>query len=144
MAFWERNTIIIGLGSLIGGGVYFGIVFWQSLSIGVLAAPSLPIWLGYIVVQFAVSTLGVLLTAKPSQIQEIKLVPGGTDERDKIIRSKAETAQGHLLSGFIFVALAAWFAHGNIAIFFHSIVAALLMSELGRCGVQWYNYNRAV
>lgn len=143
MGFWERSTLIIGIGSLLSGTLYFAIVLWQSVALGGLAPPSLVVWLGCLALQFTASTLGVLLINKTSLLEDAKALPGGTDERDKIIRTKSEASQGHIMSALIFICMAAWFAHGSAAIFFHSLVAALTISELARCGIQVFNYNRA-
>ena len=143
MSFWETNSVILGVGSLVGGGTYFAIVFWQSLSLGALAPPSLIVWLGCLALQFLISVFGVFFITDKAEKALVKDIPGGTDERDQIIRVKSEAWQGHVMSALIFVCMAAWFAHGSSAIFFHSLVGALTLSELARCGVQVFNYNRA-
>lgn len=143
MSFWERNTLIIGLGSFIGGVFYFSIVIWQSLAAGSLVTPSFWVWLGYIVLQLCVSIFGMWFGAKRELKDEFMAMPGGEDERDRLVRMKAEGMQGHVMSGLIFVAMATWFWHANTAILFHSLVAALILSELARAGWQMFSYNRA-
>ncbi|MEO1661059.1 MAG: hypothetical protein AAFR51_08730 [Pseudomonadota bacterium] len=144
MAFWERNTIILAIGTLIGGLFYFSIVLWQSLMAGSLVAPSLWVWLGYIVLQFCVSMLGMWPGARRLKADPDATVAPAGDERDRLIRMKSEAVQGHVMSGFIFLAMAAWFLHANVAILFHSLVAALIVSELARAAWQLFNYNRAI
>ena len=144
MSYWEKNTLILGLGSLLGGSFYFAFVLWQSLALGALAAPSLYVWLGYIVFQFGISTAGALLMANRSELADLKTFPGATDERDTLIRTRAEAGQGHVASIFVFISMAAWFVHVSAAILFHSLVAALVLSELFRCGLQLFSYRRGV
>ncbi len=143
MGFWERNTIIIGLGSLLGGAFYFSFVVWQSLTLGALAPPDFVAWCGYLVLQFLISVVGIRLATNRSELAELRVLPQGTDERDRLVRSKAEIGQAHVASVLIFICMAAWFAHTSVAILFHSLVAALVVSELVRCAVQMFNYNRA-
>lgn len=143
MSFWERNTIILGLGSAIGGAFYFGVVAWQSAIAGSLVAPSFVIWIAYIVIQFCFSMAGSILSARRLKEDERSSVPGGGDERDRLVRMKAEGMQGHIMSGLIFLSMAAWFIHSDTAILFHSLVAALILSELARAAWQMFSYNRA-
>ncbi|MEP1143957.1 MAG: hypothetical protein ABJH52_09565 [Henriciella sp.] len=142
MSFWEQNTVILGLGSVIGGALYFGIIAWMSVAAGHLVAPNLLVWLGYMVVQIGLSIVGGILNGRRLK-EEIASVPKGEDERDRLVRMKAEGMQGHVMSGLIFVSMAAWFIHSDAAILFHSLVAALILSELARAGWQMFNYNRA-
>lgn len=143
MAFWERNTLILALGSILGGAFYFGFVVWQSLAIGGLAEPVWWVWLGYIGFQFLVSMLGMRIWSGKLIDEDLKALPNLQDERDTLIRSNAESWQGHAMSALIFLCMALWFSHGNPAIFFHSLVAALVSSELVRAVVQFRGYNRA-
>ena len=144
MSFWERNTIILAIGTVIGGGFYFSIVTWQSVAAGSLVAPSLAVWLGYIILQFCVSMLGMLPGARALKADPENTLAASGDERDRLIRMKAEGMQGHAMSALIFVCMAAWFIHASAAILFHSLVAALVISELARAGWQVFNYNRAI
>lgn len=144
MSFWEKNTIILAIGTLIGGGFYFSMVTWQSLAAGSLVAPSLVVWLGYMVLQICVSMLAMMPRAlKLKADPDSTYAPAG-DERDRLIRMKAEGVQGHAMSALIFVCMVAWFVHSSAAILFHSLVAALVVSELARAGWQVFNYNRAI
>lgn len=144
MSFWERNTFILAVGTLVGGTFYFSIVTWQSLAAGSLVAPSLAVWLGYIVLQFCVSMLGVWPGARKLKADPENTTPADGDERDRLIRMKSEGVQGHAMSALIFLCMAAWFFHSSTALLFHSLVAALILSELARAGWQVFNYNRAI
>lgn len=144
MSFWERNTFILAVGTLVGGTFYFSIVTWQSLAAGSLVAPSLAVWLGYMVLQICVSMLGMWPGARKLKADPENTTPADGDERDRLIRMKAEGVQGHAMSALIFVCMAAWFLHSSTAILFHSLVAALIISELARAGWQVFNYNRAI
>lgn len=144
MSFWERNTIVLAVGTLIGGVFYFSIVTWQSVAAGSLVAPSLAVWLGYIFLQFCVSMLGTWPGARRLKTDLENTAPPAGDERDRLIRMKAEGVQGHAMSALIFACMAAWFLHSSAALLFHSLVAALIVSELARAGWQVFNYNRAI
>ncbi|MEL6860851.1 MAG: hypothetical protein AAGL11_03365 [Pseudomonadota bacterium] len=143
MAVWEKNSIIFGLGSLIGGLLYFSIVAWQSMVTGALVAPNFGIWISYIVLQLCVSFFGAWLMTKHAKAAGEALPDKGEDERDQLIRMRAEGMQGHIMSGLVFLAMALWFIHGNSAIMFHSLVGALVLSEIARAAWQVFNYNRA-
>lgn len=143
MAFWERNTIVFALASLAGGILYFSVVATQSIAAGALVAPNLLLWLGYISLQITISVVGAIMVHRQMKAAQEVLPKEGEDERDRLIRMKAEGMQGHVMSAFIFLAMAAWFVHANSAIFFHSLVAALILSELARAGWQLFSYNRA-
>jgi len=144
MSFWERNTLILALGSIAGGIYYFSIVTWLSLAAGSCDVPSLPFWLGYMVLQFCVSILGMWPGARKLKDDPENTAPANGDERDRLIRMKSEGMQGHIMSAVIFVCLAAWFFHSSAALLFHSLVAALILSELARAGWQVFNYNQAI
>lgn len=144
MAFWERNTLILALGSILGGAFYFGFVVWQSLANGVLAEPVWWVWIGYIALQFGVSLIGIKVGTGKLVDEDLKALPKLEDERDTLIRSHAESWQGHAMAALIFLCMALWFLHGSPAIFFHSLVAALVSSELVRAVVQFRGYNRAI
>ncbi|MEO0548396.1 MAG: hypothetical protein AAFZ91_00640 [Pseudomonadota bacterium] len=142
MAYWERNTLILGLASMLGGAFYFGIVTYLSLSAGAIIMPNIWIWLGYIILQVAMSMGGILLVGR-NHLPEVKDLHGGEDERDRIIRNRSEAMNGHLAAAFVFACLALWFWHQSPALLFHSIVAAMILGEVGRCLFQFYSYNRA-
>lgn len=144
MSFWERNTFILAIGTLIGGLFYFSIVTWQSIAAGSLVAPSPAVWLGYMILQFCVSMLGMWPGARRLKADQGNAAPASGDERDRLIRMKAEGVQGHAMSALIFACMAAWFFHSSAALLFHSLVAALIISELARAGWQVFNYNRAI
>ena len=144
MPFWERNTIVLAVGTLVGGLFYFSIVTWQSLAAGSLVAPSLVIWLGYIVLQICVSMLGMWPSARKLKADPENTTPADGDERDRLIRMKSEGMQAHTMSALIFACMAAWFLHSSAALLFHSLVAALIVGELARAGWQLFNYNRAI
>ncbi|MEL6666236.1 MAG: hypothetical protein AAFQ24_08875 [Pseudomonadota bacterium] len=144
MSFWEMNTLVLALGSIVGGFFYFSIITWQSLAAGSLVAPSLAVWLGYIAIQLCVSMLGIWPGARKLKNDPENTAPADGDERDRLIRMKSEGLQGHTMSALIFVCMAAWFLHSSAALLFHSLVAALILSELARAGWQLFNYNRAI
>lgn len=144
MSFWEKNTFILAIGTLLGGAFYFSVVTWQSLAAGSLVAPSLSVWLGYMVLQICVSMLGTLPGARKAKNDPEVTTPPQGDERDRLIRMKSEGFQAHTMSALIFVSMAAWFLHSNPALLFHALVAALVVSELARAGWQIFNYNRAI
>lgn len=142
MPFWERNTIILGLGSLIGGAYYVSMVLIQSLALGAIAPPSLFTFISYIILQVAISGIGVSIsTAQASKGGELAGLPGGMDERDTLVKTKSEAGFGHLLSAVMFLALAAWFFHQNANLLFHSVVVGLVVGELGRAVIQLVNYH---
>ena len=143
MPYWERNTIILGLGSLIGGTYYVVMVLIQSMAIGAVAPPSLFTFISYLVLQIAISAIGVSVsTAQASRRGELAGLPGGMDERDTMVKTKSEAGFGHLLSAVMFLALAAWFVHHNANLLFHSVVVGLVIGELGRAVIQLVNYRR--
>ena len=144
MSFWERNTIVLALGSIIGGVFYVSIVTWQSLAAGSLVAPSLAVWIGYMVLQFCVSMLGMWPGARKLKADPENTAPADGDERDRLIRMKSEGMQAHTMSALIFACMAAWFLHSSAALLFHSLVVAVIVSELARAGWQVFNYNRAI
>ena len=143
MSNWERNTIILLIGSLLGATFYFGIIIWQSIAAGGLVMPVLWVWLGYIIFQLAVSVGGAIFT-RPGDAKDRDTVEAKGDERDQIIRVRSEAMQGHIGSAAVIVSLALWFWHQNPALLFHSIVAAMLIGEVGRGVYQLVSYNRAI
>ncbi len=143
MSVWERNTLILLVGSLLGAGFYFGIVAWQTVTAGSIVLPSLWVWLGYIAFQFVVSVGGTMMGVS-GRADDQGIVAAGGDERDRLIRVRSEGMQGHVGSAAVIVCLALWFWHQSPALMFHSIVAALLIGELGRGLYQLYSYNRAI
>ena len=143
MPYWERNTAILGLGSLIGGAYYVAMVLMQSMAIGAVAPPSLFTFNSYFVLQIAISAIGVSVsTAQASKGGELAGLPGGMDERDRFVKTKSEAGFGHLLSAVMFLALAAWFLHHNASLLFHSVVVGHVIAELGRAGLQLASYRR--
>ncbi|MEM1036434.1 MAG: hypothetical protein AAGI14_06700 [Pseudomonadota bacterium] len=143
MSYWERNTLILLAGSVFGAVFYFGFVIAQSVAAGAVVMPQLWVWLGYIVFQFAVSVGGVWLLNRKG-LAEVRDLVGGEDERDLVIKKQAEARQGHIMSALILFGLAFWFIHGSAALLFHSMVAALVVSELCRGLIQYASYSRAI
>lgn len=143
MSYWERNTLILLAGSGLGAVFYFGFVIAQSIAVGSVVMPKLWVWLGYIMFQFAVSIGGIWLLNR-KDLAEVQDLAGGEDERDRMIKKQAEAWQGHIVSALILVGLALWFMHGSAALLFHSMVAALIVSELCRGLIQYATYNRAI
>lgn len=143
MSYWERNTLILLAGSMIGATFYFGFVIVQSLTVGAVIMPKWWVWIGYIAFQFAISVGGTLFLSR-NLLPDVKDLPRGQDEPDRLIKSRAETWQGHITAAAIFAALALWFVHQNPALLFHSIVAGLLLGEIGRGIIQFTAYNRAI
>lgn len=146
MSLWEKNTYLLGLGSVIGGMAYFGLVALQSLQLGALAPPSLVVWLSYITIQIALSSGAVWLVSRHETRRDATLLrlSGLEDERDRIIRERSEASFGHFAGAFVMAAMALWFVHENTVLLFHSLVAAMLLAELLRCGYQLVQYNRAI
>ncbi len=143
MSYWQRNTIVLLCGSLFGASFYFGIVIWQSVAAGAIVAPKLWVWLSYFILQVGLSTFGVLVLNR-KQVRDIKDLDRGEDERDRIIRNRSEAMNGHIASACVILCLALWFWHQNTAILFHSIVAAMLIGEIGRGLHQFFSYDRAI
>lgn len=143
MSFWERNTVVLTLGSILGGVFYFGIVLWQSLVAGAIAPPVWWVYVGYFLFQLTVSVAGAWLI-NHRQNQDWKDVPAKGDERDQTIRLRSEAINGHVASGLVIGCLVLWFLHQNVALLFHSIVAAMIISELVRGVYQMFSYNRAI
>lgn len=144
MAFWERNFIIILITSLIAGGVYFGAVTWTSLQQGAIAAPSILLFMTYIILQVGLAAIAIIILEQVRPDKQTADLPiDGMDERDRFVKIKSESGASHFTSAAIFVAMIAWFWHENGSLFFHSLVAATLFGELMRCVLQIFNYNRA-
>lgn len=146
MSFWEKNTYMLGLGSLIGGGLYFGLVAWQSIQLGALAPPSVVTWLTCLAAQMVFSLAAMQFVSRQQKRADPDLLtlPGGEDERDQLIRHRSEARFGHFASALIFAAMALWFVHGSIAALFHSLVAAMFLAEILRAAFQLASYNRAI
>ncbi|MEL7033277.1 MAG: hypothetical protein AAGL97_04260 [Pseudomonadota bacterium] len=142
MAFWERNTLVLMAGSVLGGVFYFGVVVWQSVAIGAIAAPAWWVYVGYIVFQLCVSLFGTWLFNRNGD-EDLTDLPKG-DERDQVLRVGSEAVQGHVASALVIGCLLFWFVHQNVALFFHSIVAAMIISEIVRGFVQYHSYQRAI
>ena len=146
MAFWERNFIFIGIATLLTALAYFGIVAWQSYSLGHIAPPSLLLFLASLMAQVFGSTLIIwlwhMITRSKPQNEE-SLPHEGMDERDRFVKLKSEASSAHFYSLFFFMALLGWFAHENAAILFHSLIAAFFLGDIARSLFQILYYNKA-
>lgn len=143
MSFWERNTVVFTIGSVLGAALYFGFVIWQSLQLGAIAMPTWWVYCGYIVFQLFISIVGALLINRGGD-QDWKDLPAKGDERDQTLRVRSEAINGHVASMLVIGCLLLWFWHQSPALLFHSIVAAMLVGEICRGLYQLFAYNRAI
>ncbi|NBC20981.1 MAG: hypothetical protein GVY06_08075 [Alphaproteobacteria bacterium] len=92
MSLWEKNTYLLGLGSAVGGVVYFSLVAWQSIQLGFLAPPSVATWLSYIAIQitFSFAATSLLARKERQEVSTVAQLRGGEDERDQFVRKQSE------------------------------------------------------
>ncbi|WOR14088.1 hypothetical protein RYZ27_09945 [Hyphomonas sp. FCG-A18] len=144
MSFWERNYIIVGIASFVAGAIYFGWAFSLWVSSGVVPEPRLIMLVVYVLVQFGISVAGILIFAMRSgDLTDDSLPPDGMDERDRLVNLKTEAGAAHIYYILIFSMVVIWFWHGSTAILIHSLIGAFLISDMIRCVLQTFNYNRA-
>lgn len=147
MAFWERNFLVIGAGTLLSALLYFGVVTYQSLSLGSIAPPSLILVMACVILQVGLSALGMLflhaLRRRAADWDADEMPPEGMDERDRFVKLKSEASSAHFYYLFFFVAMLGWFAHENAFILFHSLFGAFYLGDLARVIFQLIYYNKA-
>lgn len=145
MSFWERNTVILGFGSLIAGSYYAALVILQSLALGHVAPPDLGTLISYIVLQVAVSVAGIAISAtRASRSGDLVGLRGGMDERDQIVKTRSEAGASHVVAAAVVCALIGWFFHHSPNLLFHTVLAGLIVGELARAVMQLLNYRQPV
>lgn len=143
MPIWERNCYVMTGSVIIAGIYYFSMVLKQSLVLGQIAPPDLPVLISYVVLQICLSVGGIVGTSVWTRVR-------GTDaglredERDMLCRHRAEGWAGHVFAAAIGISLIGWFLHQNMNVMFHGLIAGLMLGEITRCMAQVFNYNRVV
>jgi len=143
MAFGERNTFALGVASLIAGGFYFFLVWQQSIAAGAVAAPDLRTVISYVILQVVLSVAGIVALTVFARVRDKDSAVDSEDERDRLVRIKSEAGASHLAAAGVILALGGWFIHENGYLLFHTVIAAIVLSELFRAVLQLFNYNRA-
>lgn len=145
MAFWERVYWAAVVSILLAGGYYFFEVGGQTLATGSIAAPSLKVFLTYIILQVVLMVVMIVgLTVLARMLDSGDPAPEQPDERDRMIKTRSEAGASHVTATVIVIALLAYFRHQDGALLFHSALAALMLGELSRCVLQIISYRRGV
>lgn len=126
MSFHEKSAWVMSAVLTLVGALYLGQFVNDSANLGQWAAPSVGSMIGYAILLVVMAIIGHVVMA----IANYRDVSDTVDEREQKIQHKAQWFAGHILVGFIVLALLAFLVWHNGDLLFHSVLLGLILSQI--------------
>ena len=132
---WAMTAILI-----VTGVLYYSWVLHLAGELGHLPPPLLPFIIAYVVLLVVAAIIAAVAIAisNPSEAQ------ASLDEREKIIRFKGEAWSSKAFAFLVLCALLDFSLSGNGNRLFHTVFAALMISQVAEYGFQIFFFRRGV
>jgi hypothetical protein len=140
MSFQEKSAYVMVIALLMGGGLYFYEVLFQSMGLDGWVSPVLPGLIQLTFIMVFVSIIGHIITAAISPVQaEARL-----DERERQIFNRAGSLSRFILGFVVILSLGNYLISENGLLLFYSIFAGLIVSQLAEYVIRIFLYRTAL
>lgn len=140
MSFQEKSAYVMFIALLLGGGLYFYEVVFQSMQLDGWISPVIPGLVQLTFIMVIVAIIGhIIIASLSSKEAEAKL-----DERERQIFNRAGRLSGFILGFVVILSLGNYLISEDGSLLFYSVFAGLIVSQLAEYVIRIFLYRTAL
>lgn len=132
MSFAEKSAWAMAAALVIAGASYAALIWTLSNAAGRLIPPLMPFIIAYIVVLTVIAIVSHVGLAAFA----VRDASAPTDERDRIVQSRARSWSGYVFATGVLLALGSYLLVRNGDVLFYAVFGSLMLSQFSEYGFQ--------